>query len=433
VVENCASRILTSNDTGIVCSAFDTLANMLFEWTETFEILESLQFVDSLNRFLPITNLSMGVPFVDFLTRYVTYYPSPEPHDIIPAAFLKPLVSLLQDFRMGDMLTVRILKFIRVLLLNRPNYLEIFSRIDGFETVLSFCEFACESFSRRSACLSAVFAVIDAFMYVDSSPVDPEVARGIYALAIEALDPGEINVLNSSVLSCLCQTIFRDDLFAETSEGVDFASGIYKIIRMTDTMASTVALDLISLITQRRRPYFDIATLVNSFLLILRIIARSSPADRDLLIITVLETMSVLADDTDGAMALIQNADLMDRVIDLLAEGVFGVRQGAIHFLAVMLQMVDPAPRRQLLRERPEVVEAFVDFLESAPTFVWWILAVLAHAMEELDKGDMPLEGLGSLMEGDILATLLGSPDVQIAAHARWLEKVWAARFAAEA
>jgi hypothetical protein len=402
---------------------------MLFEWTETFGILESHQFVDSLDRFLPITNPSVGVPFVDFLIRYVTYYPSPEPPDIIPPAFLVPIMSLLRDFRTDDVLPVRVLKFVRVLLQNRPHYVELFAPFDGFGAVLSFCEFACESFGRRNAGLPAVFDAIAAFMYVDSSLIDPEIACAIYTLATEALDPGEINVLNSSVLNCLCQTVCRDDLFVQTSDGVDFASGIYQIIRMTDTMASTVALDLISLITQRRRTYFDIARLVDSFLLVLRITAWSSPADRDLLVITVLETMSVLADDINGSMLLIQNADLIGRVIELIAEGVFGVRQGALHFLAVMLQMVDPAPRRQLLRERPEVIEGFVDFLESAPTFLCWIFAVLAHAIEELDKGDIPLEILSGLMEGDIVATLRSSPDIQVASQARSLEKAWLTRF----
>jgi hypothetical protein len=74
-VENCASHVLTSDDIRIVCSAFDSLENMLFEWADTYGILESNQLMDSLDWFLSIRDPFIGVPFIDFLIRYVTYYP----------------------------------------------------------------------------------------------------------------------------------------------------------------------------------------------------------------------------------------------------------------------------------------------------------------------------------------------------------------------
>jgi hypothetical protein len=311
---------------------------------------------------------------------------------------------------------VACLRFLRFVLHFYPDLDDALRELGLFQIVLTLFENIWPSGLglASQSIICALFNVIAQFLYIQSPDLNAPLSQ-LYSWIAMVWQPASISVLNLSSLELLIQLIGSDGrAFLDASKMYNFGSGLVRIIRMTDEMASVAALQAIEMIVSSDFHYFDGLELIEPLHNIL--VCTVCP---ELTQISAVEVLAALADEPEAHELI---TDMIPLIFNQLYDRAFSVKSSCAKFLAILVQMSGRSLRLDIVAKFPDIIDLLCEYADESFDFAWRVLAaltsVLAHTENPAWGAELVDEIMSQIPEDNIEA-LLQSDDLKTASNAR--------------
>jgi hypothetical protein len=206
--------------------------------------------------------------------------------------------------------------------------------------------------------------------------VEAGLASELSGLLYALWEPTETRNLNSHSLFCLRALLLR---YPKLEIG-PFLPGIYRLMRMENEPALSLAFEILSFLPPET---VDLVTVVQAALLLLK----GSWAQEESCVV-VLRALERLADGLKSPAILFGIDGFVPHILELIEREGFRIRTECAKLLAVMIQMLDPDyydECRALLEQAPVIIAALIGVLEAELDQKWRLVGALHVILTQLD------------------------------------------------
>jgi hypothetical protein len=418
------SRLFHSPDLQIRICALETLGNMLLETpAETHEFLVDSDFVASVLQLFPAP-LKFASSLLFVLTEFVICAgklekPCPVEFKVIELAvgFLELKSALDFDYQM----IVPALTFLVWLLWYYSDWNQRVIEIGGWERCLEVFRFAIERLSsmnlvdRGCAVQIGLQAALVIALLLDWIEVDKELASELSDLLFALWQPTELTPRTLHSLYCLRALVIRYRVL----EIGRFLTGLYQLIRMTNEPILCSAFEILSLLPPDT---VDLVKVVEAALMLME----CAWAQKETCV-TVLRALVQLADGLNSPAVLFGIDKFCPHILELIEREGFRIRTECAKLLAVMIQMLDPEYHetcRTLLLEKPVIIAALIEVLESELNDKWRLLAALHVILTKLDRDGEFQRIIAGAVSDELWDQLMSANDRALKRYAEILRRI---------